>query len=145
MQIYFIPGRINFHYFLSNTTQVASELVNFGSWGVFFVVFLVGFFLWTNKWHEFSIESLLLSSSHWAWLDIFFICLEGPNIIRQEAISLSKIQNGNLPSEESNNLLNTTYLFSPGPCQKKTHYWFLLDWEGSLKSGFWWKISASVI
>lgn len=45
--------------------------------------------------------------------------LGGPNIIRQEAISLFKIQNSNLPSEESNNLLNTTYLFSPGPCQKK--------------------------
>lgn len=38
MQIYFIAGRKNFHYVLSNTTQVASEVLNVG-WLGFFVCF----------------------------------------------------------------------------------------------------------
>lgn len=38
MQIYFIAGRKNFHYVLSNTTQVASEVLNVGWLGFFVIV-----------------------------------------------------------------------------------------------------------
>ena len=128
-------GSLNLFYSRENKFPLCIVKHNRGSlWS--FECWLVWVFLWTNKWPGFWKESLLLSSSHWAWLDIFFICLGGPKIIRQEAISLFKTQKGDLPSEETNNLLNTTTFFFLQGHAKKSHYWFLLDWEGSLKNGF---------